>query len=125
MATTNGRARATSTQGPHKRLYDSKAWKDRRRAQLDAFPLCAFCLALGKTRAATVADHVRPHRGDLGEFFHGPLQSLCATCHSGAKQAEENSGTLRGGDTLGSPLDPGHHWNRSKPSPLPGGGGKV
>ena len=98
-------------QGPHKRLYDSAAWKRRRLAQLQAHPLCAYCLALGRTVAATVADHVKPHRGNLEAFYHGDLQSLCATCHSGAKQAEEKGSGLRGGDVLGVPLDPRHHWN--------------
>lgn len=107
-------ARRTSTQGPHKRLYDSAAWKRRRRAQLDAFPICRFCLIVGKTTAATVADHVVPHEGNLEIFYHGELQSLCATCHSGAKQEEERRGTLRGGDAQGVPLDPRHHWNRGK-----------
>lgn len=105
-------ARRSSTQGPHKRLYDSAAWKRRRLAQLNAYPLCAYCLRMGKTVAATVADHVTPHEGNLEQFYHGDLQSLCAACHSGAKQQEESRGTLRGGDLEGVPLDPRHHWNR-------------
>lgn len=42
--------------------------------------------------AATVADHVVPHRGDVAAFWAGELQSLCTPCHSQAKQAEERSG---------------------------------
>jgi len=38
---------------------------------------------------ATVADHVRPHRGDPVAFWGGDLQSLCAPCHDGDKQREE------------------------------------
>jgi len=71
-----------------------------------------MCAALGKVREATVADHIKPHKGDLTEFYHGELQPLCATCHSAAKQAEENTGQLRGGDRQGNPIDPNHHWNR-------------
>jgi hypothetical protein len=39
--------------------------------------------------AATVCDHVHPHRGDEVLFFSGPFQSLCETCHNSAKQREE------------------------------------
>lgn len=96
---------------PHKRLYDSAAWKRRRHALLQAEPLCRLCAARGKVTPATVADHVQPHRGDLQKFYHGDLQPLCATCHSGAKQAEELGQGLRGGDEQGIPLDRNHHWN--------------
>ena len=98
-------------QGPHKKLYDSAAWKRRRRALLDEEPLCRLCTARGRIAEATVADHVEPHRGDLGKFYHGALQPLCSTCHSGAKQSEELGRGLRGCDELGVPLDRNHHWN--------------
>ena len=42
--------------------------------------------------AATVADHVEPHRGDHDKFWHGRLQSLCKPCHDRDKQREENGG---------------------------------
>ncbi len=81
----------SSWRGPEassaKRGYDY-AWQKRRAAQLAAEPLCAYCRAEGRTTAATVADHITPHRGDP-QLFRGPLQSLCATCHSGRKQREE------------------------------------
>jgi 5-methylcytosine-specific restriction protein A len=55
----------------------------RRRAyQLQQEPLCRICLARGLITPATVADHIKPHRGDWNEFRLGPLQSLCAACHS-------------------------------------------
>jgi 5-methylcytosine-specific restriction endonuclease McrA len=41
------------------------------------------------TEADTV-DHVKPHRGDPALFWHGELQSLCASCHSMHKQREEH-----------------------------------
>lgn len=95
-----------------KRLYNSALWKQLRRAQLEAHPLCKFCSALGRVVAATVVDHRKPHRGDESMFFDAEnLQSLCKPCHDGAKQELEKSGTLRGCGLDGLPLDANHHWN--------------
>ena len=93
-------------------LYKTAAWQQRRREQLRRFPLCCFCERAGLITAASVADHIQPHRGDL-KLFAGPLQSLCPTCHSGRKQQLEKSGHVRGCDEAGLPLDPRHHWNRA------------
>jgi 5-methylcytosine-specific restriction protein A len=64
-----------------------------------------MCLAEGRTTAATVADHIIPHRGDPDLFWCGELQSLCATCHSRFKQSHESGGQkhLRGCDEFGEP----------------------
>lgn len=67
--------------------YDYR-WQMRRLAQLRAYPLCRYCERQGRVTAATVADHIIPHRGDPS-LFAGPLQSLCATCHNTVKRAEE------------------------------------
>lgn len=67
--------------------------------------------AEGRLVPATVADHIEPHHGDLVKF-RGPLQSLCATCHSSRKQQLERSGFVRGHDLAGVPLDPGHPWRQ-------------
>ena len=62
--------------------------------------------------AATVADHVVPHRGDPDLFWHGALQSLCAEHHDQAKQAEELVGYATAIDSrTGLPLDPAHPFN--------------
>jgi hypothetical protein len=74
-------------------------------------PTCRYCRQQGRLCAATVADHVIPHRGDETLFWEGELQSLCAPCHNGAKQQLETTGRLRGSAVDGMPLDPGHHWN--------------
>ena len=63
-------------------------WQKRREQQLRKEPLCRMCEAQGRVTAATVADHVTPHRGDPA-LFDGSLQSLCATCHSSVKQRED------------------------------------
>lgn len=76
----------------YRRWYATKAWKDRRLAQLRAEPLCRFCEAQGIVTAATVVDHVVEHRGDYELFFAGDLQSLCKQHHDSTKQRMEKTG---------------------------------
>jgi len=93
-------------------LY-GRAWQKRRAHQLRLHPLCRMCMDSLATLFvfATVADHITPHRGDR-VLFAGPLQSLCASCHSSSKQELEATGRIRGCDLNGDPLDPNHPWNR-------------
>ena len=96
------------------RLY-GRRWREARRVYLAAHPLCVFCEQLGRVTAASVVDHVRPHRGNETLFWAVTnWQSLCEPCHNGAKAELEQTGTLRGCDTSGAPFDPGHPWNFSK-----------
>lgn len=92
-------------------LYQNQAWRKRRQYQLLTEPLCRYCLLLGRHVPATVADHIEPHRGDEEKFLFGALQSLCAPCHSSAKQSEEHGHILKGSSATGEPIDPRHHWN--------------
>jgi hypothetical protein len=71
-----------------------------------------MCARLNRVTAATVADHVEPHRGDPEKFWCGELQSLCAEHHDTVKQAEERRGFVAGADASGRPIDPSHPWNR-------------
>ena len=98
----------------HKRWYHSARWHRRRSSQLKQHPLCCYCQALGDVVAATVADHVIPHRGDAYLFWNGQLQSLCPLHHSSSKQSEEirGYGSERGLD--GVPVDPLHPINKKK-----------
>lgn len=78
---------------PSRRWYSLKAWRDRRAAQLAHEPTCRMHREqTGQIVIATVADHVVPHREDPRLFWHGELQSLCASCHSSVKQREERQG---------------------------------
>lgn len=99
---------------PWRKWYGTKAWKIRRSRQLKAEPLCRTCAAAGRSRPATVADHVIPHRGDRRRFFFGELQSLCADCHNIAKQREETEGFTREIGDDGWPTDPRHIFNRPR-----------
>lgn len=53
-----------------------------------------MCLQQEIVEPATVADHMVPHRGEADLFWYGELQSLCASCHSSDKQAEEHGKTV-------------------------------
>lgn len=97
---------------PWRHLYSTKRWHRLRWHQLQAEPLCRYCAAMGRTTAATVVDHITPHKGDEALFFGGALQSLCKGCHDSAKQRLEKSGSLPGCDVNGWPLDPNSHWYR-------------
>lgn len=84
-----------------------------RKRQLEREPWCVSCKRQGKTRRATVADHIIPHRDSPSLFWRGKLQSMCASCHSRHKQREELHGFS---DELGSdgwPVDPAHPFNRA------------
>lgn len=96
-------------------LYKTKEWYRLRWNQLQVEPLCRRCASQGRVVAANIADHVKPHRGDVTLFFDATnLQSLCKLCHDSAKQREEKSGVVVGCDVNGLPIDPNHHWNRGK-----------
>jgi 5-methylcytosine-specific restriction protein A len=70
-------------------LYKTARWRTLRAVQLSASPVCRLCEGEGRTTAATVCDHVSPHRGDVESFWRGPFQSLCVHCHNTTKQREE------------------------------------
>lgn len=74
---------------PWQQLYNAR-WRRERLRHLAKHPLCVHCLELGKVAAATVVDHVTPHKGNLLLFWDPKnRQSLCAPCHDGWKQRLE------------------------------------
>ncbi len=95
----------------YRALYFTSAWKALRLNQLRIEPLCRYCAAQGLTVAASVADHIRPHKGESA-LFYAPdnLQSLCKHCHDSHKQRQEKSGIVLGNDTSGAPIDSASHW---------------
>lgn len=107
-----------------KRSFDATAWRGwyglaawrgkngRRTLQLKLEPICRMCRLQGKVTKATVADHIEPHKGDPDLFWHGALQSLCATHHDATKQAEEHRGFSTATGEDGWPMDPKHPANR-------------
>lgn len=97
----------------HHRLYDTKAWKQLRAEYLAQHGRCEDIS--GCKAVPTIVDHRIPHKGDETLFFDwNNLQALCKPHHDGAKQQKERSGTERGCDATGAPLDPSHPWNETK-----------
>lgn len=94
--------------------YSSKRWQLRRLQQLQHDPLCAMCLKDNQVTAATVADHVVPHRGDPTLFWQGELQSLCSHHHNSHKQQLETKGYTNEIGLDGWPTHPNHPANAKR-----------
>jgi 5-methylcytosine-specific restriction endonuclease McrA len=96
----------------HQHLYQTKRWRMIRKEHIMREPLCVMCGQMGRIEAATVVDHITPHKGNEEMFYAGPFQSLCATHHNSTKARIENSGVQIGGDVNGQPIDNDSHWYR-------------
>ena len=60
----------------------TKRWAQYSRLRLRRNPLCVECQRHGRTTAATVTDHVIPHRGDMVLFWaERNMASLCKLHH--------------------------------------------
>lgn len=71
---------------------------------------CVMCKAQGRMVAATVVDHIRPHKDDQALFWdESNWQPLCKPHHDSTKQRIE-LGQQVGCDASGVPLDSSHHW---------------
>lgn len=83
---------------PWKNWYSLAAWRRlRQQVFLRDHYTCQWpgCGKLEGDTSKLIADHKRPHRGNRILFFdEGNVWTLCPTCHSGAKQREEQD-TLR------------------------------
>ena len=79
------------------RGYDA-AWRAAAKSHLRTSPLCRYCElgAFGqapRVTAASLVDHLYPHRGDRVLFWARRLWvSACRPCHDGPKQAAERIG---------------------------------
>lgn len=76
----------------HSRLYHLRDWERASRRRLAEFPFCAECQRNGRTEAATVTDHIIPHRGNLDLFWDAKNhQSLCESCHGVKSRSERDA----------------------------------
>lgn len=102
------------------RWYKSDRWRNLRRRQLAAHPLCQcpHCReGKGALREATVVDHIKAHKGDRKLFFDPTnLQSFAKSCHDTFKQSEEagGQGFMKGRDERGYPLNLAHSWYEAR-----------
>lgn len=101
-------ARPTDSHGhstvlePLRHLYSTAAWKKLRWATLvrDKFTCqCGCGVMLGHKTGLLVADHIKPHRGDLVLFWDPDnVQTLRKSpCHDAKKQREEAAARAYGG----------------------------
>lgn len=80
--------RITARANAGERGYNHR-WRVARVAFLREHPFCVHCLPLYV--AATVVDHIVPHRGDQQLFWDkSNWQPLCKVCHDQWKQKIEN-----------------------------------
>lgn len=108
------------------RVYGSR-WDKARLSFLRMHPLCVMCQQQGRTAAATIVDHIIPHKlkealksgnreaiAKAQKLFWDSAnwQGLCTPHHNSTKQRMEKRGTIIGCDINGMPLDPDSHWSR-------------
>lgn len=75
----------------HQRGYNRR-WQKARITYLSRHPLCKHCEDGDLVVAATVVDHIVPHKGDQDLFWDsGNWQPLCKPCHD-KKTAREDGG---------------------------------
>ena len=78
-----------------KRGYGSK-WQRLSKAYLRKHPLCVKCMARGRFTAATVVDHIIPHRGDPHLMWdESNWQALCKSCHDHKTWTEDRNPVYR------------------------------
>ncbi|WP_256705793.1 HNH endonuclease [Paenibacillus sp. FSL R7-0337] len=81
------RYRGTASQ----RGYD-RQWRKARLGFLRKYPLCVECLKADKVEAATVVDHIKPHKGNKELFWNrSNWQAICKCCHD-SKTVREDGG---------------------------------
>ena len=68
-------------------------WQKARERFLKDRPLCCYCEREGRVEAATVVDHIIPHKGNQALFWdESNWQPLCKRCHDSTKAKEEGRG---------------------------------
>ena len=94
------------------RGYSSR-WEKARATFLQAHPWCLICAKQGLRIAATVVDHIIPHKGDPRLFWDKKnWQALCKPHHDSTKQRAEKRGYSDEIGADGLPTDPNHPFNR-------------
>ena len=73
----------------------SARWDKASAGHLRSHPLCRYCELVGEVTAATLTDHLYPHKGDQAVFWDSRYWiSCCKPCHDGFKQRIERQGRM-------------------------------
>ena len=76
-------------------------WQRVRSLYLAKHPLCAECQRNNRLTAASVVDHIKPHKGDQALFWdESNWQALCKHCHDSKTAREDGRWTPGGGLNL-------------------------
>lgn len=95
----------------HERGYTYQ-WQQSSKLFLEHNPLCKLCLQRGVVSAATLVDHVIPHKGDMTLFWCvDNWQALCNDCHNTEKKEIETLGFSTSVGLDGWPMDARHPVN--------------
>jgi 5-methylcytosine-specific restriction protein A len=69
-----------------------RRWRAARKLFLDRNPLCAECQQMGRLTAATIVDHVIPHKGDTRLFWDMDNWEAICKSHHDQKTASQDGG---------------------------------
>lgn len=83
--------RSRNDLAPWRKWYSTARWRKLKAAiHLRDLYTCQMCGRVSDH--GIVADHKQPHRGDAALFWdERNVETLCVSCHSGAKQAQERA----------------------------------
>jgi 5-methylcytosine-specific restriction protein A len=73
------------------RGYGSR-WRVARKRFLELNPLCAECNRVGRLTAATIVDHIVPHKGDISLFWDMDNREAICKSHHDQKTASQDGG---------------------------------
>lgn len=70
-----------------------RRWQKLRASFLARHPLCVMCAAESRTEAATVVDHITPHKGSQALLYDwNNLQPLCHSHHASKTNVDGSIG---------------------------------
>lgn len=82
-----------------------------RSAKLSDQPLCEYCQAEGRLKAAAEVDHFIPlFQGGTDEWEN--LRSTCIPCHKAKSLRERGAKERTEVNAAGWPIGEAHHWNQ-------------
>lgn len=93
ISRSEGRKASDARRGSARERGYTSAWDRAAKGHRQSSPLCRYCELVGEIAAATVTDHLYPHKGDQAVFWNRDYWvSSCSTCHDVFKQRVERKG---------------------------------